>query len=171
MNETRTQGEGTIRSSQTANKPRTFRAGVYLDSLFRAAERMDAELQAEICARIKQARVEAGFTQDEAADALGMTQRGYQNYESVRVPFRKMTRISEVFGVSERWLYRGESEPPQAEVDVQLAAILRRLESLEAKVSKLPTGTDVRRGLETLREAIDAQASRGTRRASKSAAG
>lgn len=82
-----------MRTSRIANEPRTFRSGAYLDTLFRAAERMDATLQAEICARIKQARVEAGFTQAEAADTLGVTMRAYQNYEATRVPFRSLTRI------------------------------------------------------------------------------
>lgn len=64
-----------MRSSQTAAAARTFRSGPYLNSLFRSAERMDEQLQAEICGRIREARIEAGFTQEEAADVLSITQR------------------------------------------------------------------------------------------------
>lgn len=151
-------------TSQLANGTRTFRSGAYLDRLFRAAEHVDAQLQADICARIKQARVEAGFTQEEAADTLGITQRAYQNYEATRVPFRSMSRIAEVFGVPEAWLLRGDDALLRATDEQTLADVLRRLEELEAKVDRLPTKTQLQRGLDALREAIDAQASRGTGR-------
>lgn len=121
-------------SSRTAHKPRTFRSGPYLNSLFVQAERMDAKLQAEICARIKQARIEAGFTQPEAADVLHITLRAYQNYEKDRVPFRSLTEIAEAFGVTEPWLLRGDYEPRTAADAATLAEVLRRLESLEGKV-------------------------------------
>lgn len=117
-----------MHTSRTTHKPRTFRSGPYLDTLFRSAERMDEQLQAEICARIKQARVEAGFTLQEAADTLGVTLRAWQNYEAIRVPFRSLTRISEMFGVPEGWILRGE-EP--AEDGPTLADIVRRLQALE----------------------------------------
>lgn len=120
-----------MRTSQIANKSRTFRSGPYLDSLFRAAERMDERLQAEICARIKRSRIEAGFTQQEAADLLGMTLRGYQNYESDRVPFRKLGRIAELFGVTEPWLLRGGASTEDV---ATVADIVRRLAALEAMV-------------------------------------
>jgi len=161
MNETRTQGGGTIRTSQIANKPRTFRSGPYLDALFTSAANMDERLQSEICARIKQARIEAGFTLQEAADTLGVTLRAWQNYEATRVPFRSLTRIAEITGVSEPWLLRGEAEGADASA---LAEILRRLEALEEKVDQLPTAAHLKRGLDTLRKAIDAQANLGTRR-------
>jgi hypothetical protein len=40
-----------------------------------------------------------------------------------------------------------------------------RLAAIEARLEKMPTEEDMRRGLDTLRAAIDAQASPGTRRA------
>lgn len=92
---------------------------------------MDERLQSEICARIKQARIEAGFTLQEAADTLGVTLRAWQNYEATRVPFRSLTRIADITGVSEAWLLRGEGEGADASA---LADILRRLESLEDQV-------------------------------------
>jgi len=142
-----------MRSSQIANKARTFRSGAYLDNLFRTAEQMDERLQAEICARIKQARVEAGFTQEEAADVLGMTQRGYQNYESIRVPFRKLTRIADVFNVAEKWiLYGAASRDSAADDEGALLVVVRRLEELEGSVGRLDEKTAT--GFEALEAAI-----------------
>lgn len=151
-----------MRASQTLNGSRTFRSGPYLDALFRKAERMDERLQAEICARIQQARIEAGFTQQEAADTLGLTLRGYQNYESVRVPFRRLGDIASTFGVSEPWLLRGQSA-----AEVALPELLeRRLRAIEEQVASLATREDLRRGLEALRKAIQSQATAGTGRGS-----
>jgi transcriptional regulator with XRE-family HTH domain len=130
--------------SLITNEPRTFRSGAYLDGLFRSAERMDKQLQADICARIKKARIEAGFTQQEAADTLGVTMRAYQNYESVRVPFRSLSRMAEVFAVPESWLLHGERE----EAEGELESIALRLQSLEGLVAESMALT--RRALELL---------------------
>lgn len=119
---------------------------------------MDQELQAEICARIKLARHEAGMTLEDMADALGVTQRAYWNYENNRVPFKRMGEIAEITGKSQDWLYRGDppSVPPQlgllkdvadgveqlerSSEDVlgRLDEALARLERIEAAV--LPPG-------------------------------
>lgn len=136
-----------MRTSQIAHEPRTFHSGPYLKTLFREAERMDKQLQADICARIKQARIEAGFTQAEAADTLGVTLRAYQNYESVRVPFRSLSRMAAVFDVPERWLLHGEREVAED----GLALIASRLQSLEGLVAESVALT--REALELLREA------------------
>jgi transcriptional regulator with XRE-family HTH domain len=122
----------TMCPSPNTNEARTFRSGAYLETLLRGAKRMDKQLQADICSRIKQARIVAGFTQGEAADTIGVTLRAYQNYESVRVPFRSLSRIADVFAVEESWLLHGERE---AEADA-LASIVAHLESLEAKVTE-----------------------------------
>lgn len=94
---------------------------------------MDAHLQAQICARIKQARIEAGYTQEEMADLLAMTMRGYQNYESKRVPFRLLDKIAAVTNVTQMWLLRGD--PPEAEPSAP--EVLQRIASLEATVESL----------------------------------
>ena len=75
-----------------------------------------------------------------------------------------MSRIAEVFGVPEVWLLRGDDALQREAEAGSLQDVLRRLEALEAKVDKLPTKTQMQRGLEAIREAIDAQASRGTDR-------
>ena len=98
----------------TRDGGRTFRSGPYLRQLFSQAELMDARLQQDICARIQQARKEAGYTQQEMADLLGMTMRGYQNYESNRVPFRWLDKIADLTGKSQEWLLRGDVEPVEA---------------------------------------------------------
>jgi transcriptional regulator with XRE-family HTH domain len=70
-----------------------------------------AELQrAQITARIKQARTEAGLTQHEMAEALDVGPRTYQNYESEkapRVPWNLLGRIAEITGKSSQWLIHG----------------------------------------------------------------
>lgn len=149
-----------MRSSPSTNEPRTFRSGAYLETLLRGAERMDKQLQADICSRIKQARIEAGFTQTEAADTIGVTMRAYQNYESVRVPFRSLSRIADVFDVQESWILHGERE---AEADA-LASIAARLESLEARVAESAALT--KKALDLLAERQDAADRPGRRRAS-----
>jgi transcriptional regulator with XRE-family HTH domain len=91
---------------------------------------MNEELQEEICARIKLARTEAGMTLEEMADALGVTQRAYWNYENNRVPFRRMTEIAEITGKSQDWLYRGDP-PPSALPAGLLKAVADGVEQLE----------------------------------------
>lgn len=100
---------------------------------------MDAKLQADICARIKLARTEAGYTQAEMADLLGMTLRGYQNYESNRVPFRWLDKIAELTGKTAEWLLRGDPEPvlPAGYDPREQEAIIGRLDALQDSVDRL----------------------------------
>ena len=91
-----------------------------------------AELQkAEISARIRQSRLEAGLTQPEMAELLDVTLRTYQNYEGDRVPWDLMGRISDITGRSLRWLLHGEDD---AEPSMQ---VMQRLAVLEAKIDRL----------------------------------
>lgn len=101
-----------------------------------------AELQkAEITARIKQARKEAGLTQPELAELLDVTPRTYQNYESTRVPWSLIAKIAEATGTSTRWLLHGvEDEPaPMIPVDLmdKLNEMTQRLDALDQMKRRL----------------------------------
>lgn len=94
-----------------------------------------AELQkAEITARIRQARKEAGLTQPEMAKLLEVAIRTYQNYEDDRVPWDLMGRLSDVTGRSLRWLLHGEDDAePSQQVMLRLDRLDRKLDKLLAR--------------------------------------
>jgi transcriptional regulator with XRE-family HTH domain len=80
--------------------------------------------------RIKQARTEAGLTQDELADLIGVGMRQVQYYEAGESnPYRKLSRIAEVTSRSVGWILHGD-EPAANERDA--AELATRLEKLEA---------------------------------------
>jgi transcriptional regulator with XRE-family HTH domain len=117
---------------------RTFRSGPYVHGLFSAAERVDAYLQAQICARIRQARIEAGFTQEEIADLLHMTMRGYQNYEKDRVPWRALDKIAELTNVTQEWLLRGgPDEATAGPPSLSNHELVEKIERVEQAVESL----------------------------------
>lgn len=62
--------------------------------------------EAEYPNRLAQARAEAGMTQQEMADALGVTLNGYQNYEYGKRDLRSSTlrAASKALGRSASWL-------------------------------------------------------------------
>jgi transcriptional regulator with XRE-family HTH domain len=109
---------------------------------------MDERLQAEICARIRQARTEAGMTLEEMADALGVTQRAYWNYEHNRVPFRRLRDIAELTNVTQGFLLHGEVIPANEDAIRQVEARLAALEgsvtdgfeAVEAAIEQLAAG-------------------------------
>lgn len=120
-----------MRSSQIARKPSRFRSGPYLHEMFERAGRMDERLQAEICARIKQARIESGMTLEELADTLGVTPRAYWNYENNRVPFRRLKEIAEVTGARFDWLLRGDAVEAIPASTALLQGVAQGVEALE----------------------------------------
>lgn len=123
---------------------RTFKSGPYLDQLFSPGGRVDAYLEKMICERIKQARIEAGFTQTEIADLLSITPRGYQNYEDARVPWRKLEQIAKLTNVSQEWLLHGdEVHTPPTEL----------LQGVAEAVAVLETAQET--GLARLAEALE----------------
>jgi transcriptional regulator with XRE-family HTH domain len=77
-----------------------------------------AELErAGIARRIRQARNEAGLSQPEMAEAIGVIARTYQNYESVkdpRVPWGLMNQIAAVTGKTTEWLIHGDQAAARA---------------------------------------------------------
>jgi len=94
-----------------------------------------AELQRrEITERIRQARTEAGLTQPEMANLLEVAMRTYQNYESERVPWDLMGRISDITGRSLRWLLHGESE---ATTYADLAGMVEQQKALATAIAEL----------------------------------
>jgi HTH-type transcriptional regulator, cell division transcriptional repressor len=79
--------------------------------------------QRTIGERIAAARREAGLTQRELAERLGVTPRSIQNYESgAVVPYRHLRRIETLARKSEGWLLGSDG------VDDDLSSRLRQLE-------------------------------------------
>jgi len=70
------------------------------------------------------------MTLEDVADALGVTQRAYWNYENNRVPFRRMTEIAQITGKTQDWLYRGDPRPaePSSELLSDVAEGIAQLE-------------------------------------------
>jgi len=129
------------RSLANSRKVRTFRSGPYLNNLFREAqERMDELELAEICARLKLAREQAGLSQEAIGEMLDppVGQRAVANYEKVRVPWRYLSQWAEITGTTRPWLIHGEqaAELPEA-VERRLAGLEARMEGLEAKASAI----------------------------------
>lgn len=152
---------GTTRAATRPPEGRTFRSGPYLQDLFEAdRKRVDAYLERAVCARIKQARVEAGFTQEDFAGLLNVTVRAVGNYESRRVPWRRLEDIAKLTGVTQEWILRGDlpavSAPvellqevaesvetlmsSQESVQARTGEVLDRLARIEAKLDELSGG-------------------------------
>lgn len=140
----------TSHAATNVRKVRTFRSGPYLDKLFGTGGRVDAYLERQICARIKQARKASGLTQEDMANLLNVTTRAYQNYERDRAPFRRLSEIARLTGVDQEWLLRGDP-PPRIDPE----DLLSRMEALEGKVAT---------GFEALEAAIEQLAAQLPRR-------
>lgn len=98
---------------------------------------MDDRLQRAICARIKQARTTAGLTQQEMADLLDLTLRGYQNYEDDRVPFKRISDIARLTKTDERWLLYGGEAASQDDFREALAVVLDLLRSIDSHLVRI----------------------------------
>lgn len=93
----------------------------------------------ELCARVKQARIEAGLEQREIGEMLEppVEDRTIRNYESTRPPFRYLRQWAEITNVTYDWLLRGdEPETAPASAAVQ-ATVLQRLDRIEAQLTRL----------------------------------
>lgn len=89
----------------------------------------------EIGARIAQARIEAGLTQEELAALIGVSTRSLQGYEAGAVkPYRHIERIAEALDRPVSWFLHGDQpEPDQSEVSRladEVAAMRRLVERL-----------------------------------------
>lgn len=84
--------------------------------------------------RIRVLRREAGFTQSELAEKIGVTYRTYQNYEAgVSTPSGKtMSKLSALFGVSMDMLSSREPKSPSPTENRELRALLEEMQALFA---------------------------------------
>lgn len=87
----------------------------------------------QILARLQQARKEAGLTQQEAADVLGVHKRTIENYENNHVPWDKLNELAGLYGKLVEWFLRGED----AALEPTQSARLDRLEEGLAEVRGL----------------------------------
>jgi transcriptional regulator with XRE-family HTH domain len=91
--------------------------------------------------RIKQARQEAGLTQDELADLVGIGMRQIQYYEAGESdPYRRINKIAEVTNTTAGWLLHGEvpvSEPAADELAARLLAVEEGQERMEGLLREL----------------------------------
>lgn len=92
---------------------------------------MTTSEELEICARIKQARKEAGLTQAALAKKLHVEQRTVVNYEHNRVPWRLLKKIARFTGTTQEWLLHGEQQ------NSQLDRIERNQEELGEKLDAI----------------------------------
>lgn len=84
----------------------------------------------DIGARIAAARKEAGLTQEELADLVGVSTRSLQGYESGEVvPYRHMDKIAEVTRQTVAWLLHGDTETE--------AAFGEQLERIEEQLGEI----------------------------------
>lgn len=97
-----------------------------------------AEIEHEaVIGRIVQKRREAGLTQPEVADLLDINLRTYQDYESHRVPWRRIEQLAEVLGTSKRWLLYGDEQPTPAPSNELAERYISVMEELTAEIARL----------------------------------
>ena len=92
-----------------------------------------------IQARIRQARTEAGLTQQELADLIERHKRTVENYENVRVPdFAELNKIARVLNRRVEWFLHGDGAVAQGEeldeIRDELASLRRAIEALDRKL-------------------------------------
>ena len=99
---------------------------------------MDDARKAEISARIKEARVQAGLTQPELAEALDPrpTLRTVQNWESGIVPWRRLDEIAIALDVTKTWLLYGE-QTNGTEAPVDIGELLAGLGEMREEISRI----------------------------------
>jgi repressor LexA len=94
---------------------------------------------AEIGARIKQARLERGLTQEELAALASFSKRSLQDYESGKtIPYRHLGELGQLLGKSIEWFLHGDEainveedrlrEIVREEIAAALAPVIARLE-------------------------------------------
>jgi len=90
----------------------------------------------EIGARIKQARLEAGLTQNDLAGMGSFSYRSVQGWETgERIPFKHFAELSQLLRKSSEWFLYGEEADSTAEDRYEM--LLERLGQVEAQQQEL----------------------------------
>ena len=84
--------------------------------------------------RLRGLRAAKGLTQQKAADGIGMTKVGYQNYESGRQTpnFVLMPRIATFFNVSLDYLFGLSDEPHPPKFDEKTLNLIRAMQAFQS---------------------------------------
>ncbi len=82
--------------------------------------------------KIRLLRREAGLTQRQVAEKIGVTYRTYQNYEAgASLPSGSVaSKLAAALGVSADTLLRGGDTPPPQKTDRKLSALLNEMQAL-----------------------------------------
>ena len=114
------------RSETSATKSRSFRTFLLMQQF--AAK--------EIGERIKEARRQAGLTQDELADLVEVTTRTIQAYEAGDIDaYRKLNKLASVLNREVSWLLHGDEEAIPD--DDRLGQVVHKLEELGAAIERV----------------------------------
>lgn len=97
----------------------------------------------QIRERIRQARKEAGLTQEQLADLLHVHKRTVEEWERTYVPWNHISGIASATGKDEAWLLHGGSVADPSGV----ATLQRDVEELRARVDQQ---TDLLLGIQEL---------------------
>lgn len=105
-------------------KSRTFRTFLLL---------MEFEPE-RIRARLRDARKEAGLTQQELADLMHVHKRSIENYENERIPWDRLNDYARLLNREVEWFLFGEEAiPPEG----QLSAVADAVEALVVDVTEI----------------------------------
>lgn len=134
------------RNAVSATKTRNLRK-----LLLAAMEEAAQKDPTGIGSRIREARIEAGLTQDELSELVGVGMRQIQYYESGDSnPYRTLRRIAEATNRSVGWFLHGD-----APIQLGVEELAERLEAVEASQVRVEEALAEQRSLldELLRQA------------------
>ena len=90
----------------------------------------------EIGARIKQARLEAGLTQNELAGMGTFSYRSLQGWETgERIPFKHFAELSQLLRKTSEWFLYGDE--PDSTTEGRYEELLERLGQVEAQQQEI----------------------------------
>ena len=96
-----------------------------------------SQLEAEgIGARIAQARMEAGLTQEQLADlAVGFSKRSLQDYEAgVTIPYKHLREIGALLNRDVEWFLHGQPDKPDQD---QISRLSEQVEGLREQLGEI----------------------------------